>query len=104
MQSRAVLLAVVEKDHQWQILFTCRSGSLRHHTGQIVLAGGCHEPQDLDLTQTALRKTHKEAGILPQTWQTFPALPPHCTPSGYEVHPFPRCVPAIRVFKSIPMR
>ncbi|WP_195714690.1 MULTISPECIES: CoA pyrophosphatase [Neisseria] len=85
----AVLLAVVKKDEQWQILFTRRSGSLRHHTGQIALAGGRYEPQDLNLTQTALRETHEEVGILPQTWQTFPSLPPHYTPSGYEVHPIP---------------
>lgn len=85
----AVLLAVVKKDEQWQILFTRRSGSLRHHTGQIALAGGRYEPQDFNLTQTALRETREEVGILPQTWQTFPALSPHYTPSGYEVHPIP---------------
>ncbi|WP_226883382.1 NUDIX hydrolase [Neisseria yangbaofengii] len=85
----AVLLAVIKKDHQWQILFTRRSGSLRRHTGQISLAGGRYEPQDIDLTQTALRETHEEVGILPQAWQTFPALPPHYTLSGYEVHPIP---------------
>lgn len=85
----AVLLAVVNKDRQWQILFTRRSGSLRHHNGQISLAGGGHEPQDLDLTQTALRETHEEVGIPPQTWQTFPVLPPYYTPSGYEVYPIP---------------
>lgn len=85
----AVLLAVVKKDRQWQILFTRRSGSLRHHNGQISLAGGGYEPQDLDLTRTALRETHEEVGIPPQAWQTFPVLPPHYTPSGYEVHPVP---------------
>ncbi|WP_416190836.1 NUDIX hydrolase [Neisseria sp. CCUG12390] len=96
----AVLLAVVKKDRQWQVLFTRRSGLLKHHTGQISLAGGRREPQDTDLTQTALRETHEEVGIPPQTWQTFPALPPHYTPSGYEVHPVPAlCTasPAIRI-------
>lgn len=88
-KTAAVLLALVPKDGQWQIMLTRRSAALRHHTGQIALAGGRREAQDADLTQTALRETLEETGIATQLWQTFPVLPPHYTPSGYEVHPVP---------------
>ena len=42
----AVLLAVVQHEAQWQILLTRRADSLRHHTGQIALAGGRRDAQD----------------------------------------------------------
>lgn len=85
----AVLLAVVFHQQQWQILLTRRSDGLRQHNGQIAFAGGRRDAQDLNPTDTALRETAEEIGVLPQFWQTFPVLPPHYTPSGYEVHPIP---------------
>ena len=39
-----------------QILLTRRADSLRHHTGQIALAGGRRDAQDPNLTATALRE------------------------------------------------
>ncbi|ASK28141.1 coenzyme A pyrophosphatase [Neisseria chenwenguii] len=100
----AVLLAVVPQsgrpsENEWGILLTRRSANLQHHAGQISLAGGGFEPQDADLTQTALRETEEETGIPARLWQTFLALPAGFTPSGYEVHTIPalcRNVPEIR--------
>ena len=39
-KTAAVLLAVVRREGQWQILLTRRADTLRHHTGQIAFAGG----------------------------------------------------------------
>ncbi|QEY25076.1 CoA pyrophosphatase [Neisseria animalis] len=85
----AVLLPCLHDGNQWQLLLTRRSEQLRHHTGQISLPGGGREKHDKDFTQTALRETEEETGIPSAAWQTFPQLPPHYTPSGYEVHPVP---------------
>ena len=85
----AVLLAVVQHEAQWQILLTRRADSLRHHTGQIALAGGRRDAQDPNLTATALRETAEETGIEAAHWQTFPQLPAYFTPSGYAVAPVP---------------
>ncbi|WP_066077478.1 NUDIX hydrolase [Bergeriella denitrificans] len=85
----AVLLPVVHDGTQWQLLLTRRADTLRHHTGQIALPGGGREAGDADFTQTALRETCEETGLPADAWQTFPVLPPHYTPSGYEVHPVP---------------
>ena len=85
----AVLLAVVQHEAQWQILLTRRADSLRHHTGQIALAGGRRDAQDPNLTATALREAAEETGIEAAHWQTFPQLPAYFTPSGYAVAPVP---------------
>ncbi|MCF7529445.1 NUDIX hydrolase [Neisseria lisongii] len=85
----AVLLACVYHQQQWQIVLTRRSASLRHHGGQIALAGGGREGRDVSLTATALRETAEEIGIAAHEWQTFPVLPPDYTPSGYEVYAVP---------------
>lgn len=85
----AVLLPVVFHERQWQIILTRRSANLRRHTGQISFAGGKKEPHDVTPAQTALREAEEEIGTHPAVWQTFPALPPHYSPSGYEVRPVP---------------
>lgn len=85
----AVLLAVVYREAQWQILLTRRADTLRHHTGQIALAGGRRDNADANLTCTALRETTEETGIEAAHWQTFPLLPRYYTPSGYAVSPVP---------------
>lgn len=36
-KTAAVLLAVVRREEQWQIVLTRRADTLRHHTGQIAL-------------------------------------------------------------------
>lgn len=88
-KAAAVLLALVRREGQWQILLTRRAHTLRRHTGQIAFAGGQADRNDKDLIATALRETEEETGIAPHFWQTFPPLPPYYTPSGYEVHPVP---------------
>ncbi|WP_107879658.1 NUDIX hydrolase [Neisseria animaloris] len=85
----AVLLAVVCRSRQWEVLLTRRSDTLRHHTGQIALAGGRCDPQDNGPTYTALRETAEETGIASAQWQTFPPFEPYYTPSGYAVFPVP---------------
>ncbi len=68
-----MLLAVVRHEAQWQILLTRRADSLRHHAGQIALAGGRRDAQDPNLTATALRETAEETGIEASALASFPA-------------------------------
>ncbi|MFC3873081.1 NUDIX hydrolase [Neisseria musculi] len=85
----AVLLAVVFRKRQWQVLLTRRAATLPHHPGQVAFAGGRRDEGDIDLTHTALRETAEETGIAAGYWQTFEPLPPYFTPSGYTVSPVP---------------
>lgn len=85
----AVLLGVVKRGSEWQILLTRRNASLPEHAGQIALAGGRKDEEDASLTHTALRETAEETGIGAEHWQTFPQFQPYYTPSGYIVSPVP---------------
>lgn len=85
----AVLLGVVPHQNRWHIVLTRRSAGLRHHTGQIALPGGRRDPQDSDLTATALREAHEEIGTPPQVWQTFAPLAALHSPSGFAVSAVP---------------
>lgn len=85
----AVLLGMVCRDSQWQILLTRRNAALPEHAGQIALAGGRKDATDTSLTHTALRETAEETGIGAEHWQTFPQFQPYYTPSGYVVSPVP---------------
>lgn len=89
MHEAAVLLAVVFRERQWQVLLTRRNATLPHHPGQVAFAGGRRDTEDENLTRTALRETAEETGIDAACWQTFPPLRPYYTPSGYAVSPVP---------------
>ncbi|WP_225315142.1 NUDIX hydrolase [Neisseria zalophi] len=89
MREAAVLLAVVFREQQWQVLLTKRSAALSNHAGQIALAGGSRDQEDNSITDTALRETWEETGIQTQYWETFAPFPAYYTPSGYAVSPIP---------------
>jgi len=59
----AVLLLLLEKDGQYQVLFTRRSDKVEHHKGEISFPGGTVRPDDADLLDTALREGAEEIGI-----------------------------------------
>ena len=46
-----------------QVILQQRPGSMREHPGEISLPGGRKDPDDADLTATALREAHEELGI-----------------------------------------
>ena len=59
------------------------------HSGQVGLPGGKQEPEDSSLSATALRETHEEVGIHPDTIELLGRLTPlYIPPSGFLVHPF----------------
>lgn len=59
----AVLIPMWREGGRIIILFTRRSQNVRHHKGEVSFPGGVMEPQDQDLSQTALREAHEEVGI-----------------------------------------
>jgi 8-oxo-dGTP pyrophosphatase MutT (NUDIX family) len=63
LRDAAVLLPLVERDDQLNILFTKRAEHLKHHAGQISFPGGGYDQGDTDLAATALRETVEETGI-----------------------------------------
>lgn len=70
------------------ILLTERAHTLRSHPGQVSFPGGRAEPTDLDLTATALRETHEEVGVEPQSVAVAGVLPPlNLVVSSHDVSP-----------------
>ena len=58
------------------------------HSGQVSFPGGKWEPEDANLTQTALREAHEEVGVPPQDVTVIGELSKlYIQPSGFWVQP-----------------
>lgn len=89
-----VLVPFVRMDNAWHLLFIRRPTSIRdYHSGQVAFAGGKRDPEDADLTATALREAHEEIGILPQDVDILGQLNPHHSVSRFRIVPTVACVP-----------
>ncbi|WP_256841452.1 NUDIX hydrolase [Ornithinimicrobium cryptoxanthini] len=70
------------------ILLTERAHHLRSHPGQVSFPGGRKEASDPDLVATALRETHEEVGVDPDSVEVAGMLPPlHLEVSSHDVSP-----------------
>ncbi len=59
------------------------------HSNQIAFPGGKAELEDDSILQTALRETHEEVGVPPDSVQTIKSLSMvYIPPSNFEVYPF----------------
>jgi len=84
----AVLIPVTRlAEDESHIVLTVRSENLRSHAGQISLPGGSIEPQDDDVTATALRESHEEIGLHPDRVDVIVKLGELALPSGFRVTP-----------------
>jgi len=69
------------------VLLTERSADLATHAGQVSFPGGRMEPEDADITATALRETEEEIGIARQGVSVIGYLRPMPTITGYAITP-----------------
>ncbi|MBU0654713.1 MAG: CoA pyrophosphatase [Gammaproteobacteria bacterium] len=89
-----VLVPFVRVGESWHLLFIRRPASERdYHSGQVAFAGGKRDPEDPDLTATALREAHEEIGILPQDVQILGQLSPHHSVSRFRIAPVVATLP-----------
>ena len=71
------------------LVFTKRRDDLKRHAGEISFPGGRRDPEDADLTATALREAHEEIGLPPDAVEIVGALPPTPTfVTNYAIYPF----------------
>ncbi|MCJ7681368.1 MAG: CoA pyrophosphatase [Candidatus Aminicenantes bacterium] len=97
----AVLLLLYIKNGGLHLVFTRRSGQVRHHQDQISFPGGAKE-KDEGLDRTALRETGEELGVPTDEVVLLGKLSPlYVPPSGFCIYPFvgvtpvqPRFTPA----------
>jgi 8-oxo-dGTP pyrophosphatase MutT (NUDIX family) len=89
--TEAAVLAPLYLDEHGELhaVFTKRRDDLKRHAGEISFPGGRRDPDDPDLTATALRETQEELGLPPDAVEIVGALPPTPTfVTNYAVYPF----------------
>ncbi|MGC4039648.1 MAG: CoA pyrophosphatase [Flavobacterium sp.] len=84
----AVMMLFYPKKFQTHLALILRT-SYGVHSSQIAFPGGKAESYDFDLKQTALRETHEEIGIHPNSISVIRAFTEvYIPPSNYMVYPF----------------
>jgi 8-oxo-dGTP pyrophosphatase MutT (NUDIX family) len=61
----AVLVPLLAARDEVRLVFTRRAATLTHHRGQVAFPGGTRQPEDRDVTATALREAYEEIGLRP---------------------------------------
>ncbi|MGM0604730.1 MAG: NUDIX hydrolase [Halobacteriota archaeon] len=89
----AVIVPIVERDGEPQLLFTKRADHLGEHPGQMSFPGGGREPSDPDLAATARREANEEIGLDPAEVSFVGQLDEIETISEYAVRPFVGTIP-----------
>ena len=85
----AVLVLLYDRDGAPHLVLTKRTDTLEHHPGQVSLPGGRLDGSDEDLATTALRETHEELGIAPESVRIVGRLSDVPTmASGFVISPF----------------
>ncbi len=75
-------------------VFTKRGTGLRRHAGEISFPGGRRDPEDADLSDTALREAEEEIGLARAEVRLLGQLEPTPTwVTNYVIHPFVGLIP-----------
>ncbi|HUI61989.1 MAG TPA: CoA pyrophosphatase [Steroidobacteraceae bacterium] len=83
----AVLIPLVERQHELTVLLTQRASQLKNHAGQISFPGGRIEAADAGPREAALREAHEEIGLEERLVSVVGYLPDHVLVSGFRVTP-----------------
>jgi 8-oxo-dGTP pyrophosphatase MutT (NUDIX family) len=92
-EESAVLVPVIERGDDPQVLFTKRAEHLPNHPGQMSFPGGRREPEDADLRETATREANEEIGLDPADASFVGRLDDIRTVTRFSVRPFVAHVP-----------
>lgn len=83
----AVLIALVERDGGYSVLYTERAADLRSHSGQISFPGGKIDPQDDGAGDAALREAAEEVALVPGDAEIIGYMPHYFTGTNYLITP-----------------
>lgn len=91
----AVLVPLLRRNGQWQLLLIRRARTVATHRGQIAFPGGRWETGDDSLLATALRETQEELGVACCHIRPLGSLNPEATTStGFLIHPYVAVLPS----------
>ena len=82
-----VLILLVDRGDQLNVVLTQRTAHLYDHAGQISFPGGRQDAGDADIIATALREATEEIGTDSSQIQIVGTLPQYVTVTAYEITP-----------------
>lgn len=83
----SVLVPLVVRDDQLQVLLTLRTSNLSSHSGQIAFPGGKADAEDASAAATALREAQEEIGLDAQYVEVLGQFPIYTTGSAFMITP-----------------
>ncbi len=88
-RAAAVLVPIIERKGELNLVYIRRSDIVESHRGQVAFPGGRVDPEDRTLLDTALREAREEVNIEPHTVDVLGGFPTMSTvSSGMLVAPF----------------
>lgn len=84
----AVLIPLVLVENEWHVLFEVRSSTMRTQPGDICFPGGRMDATDPSPLAAALRETHEELGVDPDSVQILGELSPYIPSTSFVIYPF----------------
>lgn len=84
----AVLVPLVHESGEWHVVFERRSLTMRKQPGDSSFPGGRIDLTDASPMEAALRETHEELGIDPDTINVIGKLSPYIASPSFVVYPF----------------
>lgn len=87
LRPASVLVGVVDREPGATVILTLRSAHLSSHAGQIAFPGGRMDDGDVSLIHTALRETHEEIGLEPDSIKPLGLLDAYTTRTGFRIVP-----------------
>ena len=87
LRKAAVLVPLISRASGLNVVLTKRSSQLKHHPGQIALAGGKVDATDVTPLNAALREAEEEIGLPRSLVDVFGTLPIHETVTSFHVTP-----------------
>jgi 8-oxo-dGTP pyrophosphatase MutT (NUDIX family) len=83
----AVLVPLVQRGSDLNVLLTRRTDHLRDHAGQVSFPGGRTEPEDSGPAGTALREAEEEVGLRHERVEVIGQMPIYTTVTSFVVTP-----------------
>ena len=83
----AVLIGLVERDGEAQVILTKRTENLSNHSGQVAFPGGKIDDDDASPEAAALREAWEEIGLDINEVDILGRLPDYYSGSGYLIAP-----------------
>ena len=88
-KTAAVMMLFYPKNGETHLVLIVRNSYQGVHSAQIAFPGGKYEPRDQIFENTALRETHEEIGIPPNSIEILKAFTRlYIPPSNFMVYPF----------------